>query len=188
MRSVVSRMAAMLSINATGGKSSGMASMLACILANISSRLAAFFASRSSGDPADCAFLAAATAAAKIAPATRPPTTAFFIKNPFVVGITAAPSATASMIDLVTQTYRPIAIRNPRPTPMPMSRGKMGDQLPPGDSMIGLPNHDRHRSQLATLPMSSQMAVMVPRNVMIRCLSGSIGGGGRWCSRRRHRG
>jgi len=41
----------------------------------------------------------------------------------------------------------------------------MGDQFPPSHSMMGVPSHDRHRSQLGTPPMSSHAAVMVPRNV-----------------------
>ncbi len=43
----------------------------------------------------------------------------------------------------------------------------MGDQLPPDHSMIGVPSHDRHRSQLGTPPISSHPAVIVPRNVMM---------------------
>ena len=43
----------------------------------------------------------------------------------------------------------------------------MGDQLPPGHSMIEFPSQDQHRSQLGTPPMSLQRAVMVPRNVMM---------------------
>ena len=51
---------------------------------------------------------------------------------------------------------------------MPMSRGKMGDQLPPGLSMIGVPNHDLHRSQLGTPPGDVvQFVIAVVRYVLL---------------------
>jgi len=51
------------------------------------------------------------------------------------------------------------------PTAMPRRNGNTGDQLPPGHSNIGLPNHDVQRSQLDTPPGMLHPAVIVPRRV-----------------------
>ena len=60
---------------------------------------------------------------------------------------------------------RPSHHQTAAPTTMPSRSGKTGDQSPPGHSRMGLPNHDRHRSQLESPASASHPIVIVPSSV-----------------------